>query len=210
MTKATLATNAIGTAASAFTNTTESSTKNSLLGNIFSTLYEMQKKNETFSINGDEVVTRKNTPKGIKTNYNLSETEKALLDYTNSNLLKGLENINVFSNDLQKNINTQLEAYKNKGIRELNETYTPMFRELKNDIASRFGNLDNSIFLDNLNEIEKNRTNAIATLTENILAKQNELYETEMTNRYNYLNTLNNTNESIYSKILSYLQLAKN
>lgn len=83
-----------------------------------------------------------------------------------------------------------------------------MFRELKSDIASRFGNLDNSVFLDNLNEIEKNRTNAIENLTQNILAKQSELYETEMNNRYNYLDQLSSVNQNLYSNMLNFLKLA--
>ena len=176
-------------------------------GTVLNNLLQNKKK-QTFSIDGNDVVTQKKSYGKVKTNYNLSEDEKALLDYTNKNILNGLENINVFSDDIVKSINDQVDAYKNQGLRTLNETYTPMFRELKADIASRFGNLDNSIFMDELNEIEKNRTNALATLTENILAKQNELYETEMNNRYNYLNALSQTNENIYSKILNYLQLA--
>lgn len=206
MTKATLATTAAMTAGNALTSLNNTG-NGSGLGGILKSLYNAKPQNAKYSIDGNTITTRKQTKNGTNINYELSDDEKALLDYTNKNLLNGLENINVFSDDLQKNINQQLEAYKTKGMREINETYTPMFRELKNDIASRFGNLDNSIFLNNLNEIEKNRTNAIATLTENILAKQNELYEAEMENRYNYLNTLTNTNESIYSKILNYLQL---
>lgn len=208
MTKATLAAATIGTALN-FNENVNSKTSNGF-SNFWNVFNNTPQNNANFSIDNKPIATRKKTKQGTKINYDLSASEKELLEYTNNNLLKGLENINVFSEDLQQYINKQIEAYKNRGIEELNTTYTPLFRELKNDIANRFGNLDNSIFLDNLNEIEKNRSNAIATLTENILAKQNELYETEMKNRYNYLNTLNNTNDSIYSKILNYLQLANN
>lgn len=130
------------------------------------------------------------------------------MDYTNKNILSGLENINVFSDEVQRSIQNQVNAYTQQGIRTINETYNPMFRELKTDIASRFGNLDNSVFLDNLNEIEKNRTNAIENLTQNILAKQNELYETEMNNRYNYLEQLSSVNQNLYSNMLNFLKLA--
>ena len=160
------------------------------------------------SINGNEIISQKVDGHKITTNYNQSEDEQNLMDYTNKNLLSGLENINVFSDELQKNIQNQVKAYTQQGIRTINETYNPMFRELKTDIASRFGNLDNSVFLDNLNEIEKNRTNAIETLTENILAKQSELYETEMNNRYNYLNQLSSINQNLYSNMFKFLQHA--
>lgn len=123
-------------------------------------------------------------------------------------MLSGLKNINVFSPEVQKSIDNQVKAYTNQGINTINNTYTPMFRDLRNDIASRFGNLDNSVFMDNLNEIEKNRSNALTTLTENILAKQSELYEIEMNNRYNYLNQLSSVNQNINSNILNFLKLA--
>lgn len=175
----------------------------SLIGNAKPKTYDTG-----YSINEQEVASA-NVSKGkISTNYNLSDDEKNLLDYTNKNLLSGLENINVFSPEVQKSIDNQVKAYTNQGINTINNTYTPMFRDLKNDIASRFGNLDNSVFLDNLNEIEKNRTNALTTLTENILAKQSELYETEMNNRYNYLNQLSSINQNINSNILNFLKLA--
>ncbi|MCM1009971.1 MAG: hypothetical protein NC390_03700 [Fusobacterium sp.] len=164
--------------------------------------------NTGYSINGQEVASANVNNGKISTNYNMSDYEKELQEYTNKNLLSGLENINVFSPEVQKSIDNQVKAYTSQGINTLNDTYTPMFRNLRNDIASRFGNLDNSVFMDNLNEIEKNRTNALATLTENILAKQSELYEAEMNNRYNYLNQLTSVNQNLNSNILNFLKLA--
>lgn len=178
------------------------------LGKLFGGGSGIKKYNTELSLNGDKIANAKVTKNKIATNYNMSDAEKDLLNYTNTNLLSGLENINVFSDELQKNIQDQVNAYTKQGIKTLNETYTPMFRDLKSDIASRFGNLDNSIFMDNLNEIEKNRSNALETLTENILAKQSELYENEMNNRYNYLNQLSNVNQNLYSNILNFLELA--
>lgn len=193
--------------AKASTASNLASAGSSLLGSLLGTSSH-KTYNTGYSINGQEVASA-NVKKGkISTNYNMSSDEKALLDYTNKNILSGLENINVFSPEVQKSIDNQLKAYTNQGINTLNETYTPMFRNLRNDIASRFGNLDNSVFMDNLNEIEKNRTNALATLTENILAKQSELYEAEMNNRYNYLNQLSSVNQNINSNILNFLKLA--
>ena len=161
MAKTTIASSLINGIAAAKAGSSSTSLVNSILGNLTNS----KPLNTSLSLNGDEIANVKHSKKGISTNYNLSDDEKNLLDYTNKNLLSGLENINVFSDDLQKEIQSQVDAYRKKGLRTLNETYTPMFRELKADIASRFGNLDNSVFLDNLNEIEKNRTNALETLT---------------------------------------------
>ena len=177
-----------------------------LLGN--NTNPNAKKYNTSITLNGTPIANTNVSKKKITTNYDLSEDENNLLNYTNKNLLSGLENINVFSDEVQKNIQDQVDSYTKQGIKTLNETYTPMFRDLKADIASRFGNIDNSIFLDNLNEIEKNRTNALETLTENILAKQTELYNQEMTNRYNYLEQLATTNKNLYSNIFNLLELA--
>lgn len=181
----------------------------SLLGSLLGSLSTSKNLYDTsLQVNGKELAGADISGKKISTNYNMSEDEQNLLDYTNKNLLSGLENINVFSDELQKGIQNQVNAYTQQGIKTINDTYTPMLRELKSDIAARFGNLDNSIFLDNLNLIEKNRADAIETLTENILAKQSELYETEMNNRYNYLNQLSSINQNIYSNILNFLKLA--
>ncbi len=180
----------------------------SLLGSFLGSMGSKKPYNTSLSINGNEVASANVKGHKISTNYNMSDDEQNLLDYTNKNLLTGLENINVFSDEVQKSIQNQVDAYTQQGIRTINDTYTPMFRELKSDIASRFGNLDNSVFLDNLNEIEKNRTNAIENLTQNILAKQSELYETEMNNRYNYLDQLSSVNQNLYSNMLNFLKLA--
>lgn len=178
-----------------------------LLGSILKGVMA-QRKTKTFSVNGNEIVKTKVRGGKTSTNMNLSDEEQALLNYTNQNLLNGLENINVFSDNVQKNIKDQVKAYTNQGIKTINQTYKPMFRELRNDIASRFGNLDNSVFMDNLNSIESNRADAIENLTQNILAKQAELYDQEMNYRYNYLNQLSSVNQNINSNILNYLQLA--
>jgi len=180
---------------------------NSLLGNLLGN-DEKSPYNSALTINGNNVASSNFKDNTVTNNYNMSTDEKNLLDYTNKNLLEGLKNVNVFSKDVQKDIQNQVNAYKAKGVKALNEIYDPMISDLKNDIASRFGNLDNSAFMDNLNSIEKNKAEALSSLTQDILSKQNELYEQEMTNRYNYLNTLSSTNEQLYSNILNFLKLA--
>lgn len=200
----------MGKASSVFSNSapaTIASAGAAALGTLFGN-YLSRPYDTGISINGNEVISQKVKGHKITTNYNQSEEEQKLMDYTNKNLLSGLENINVFSDEVQKNIQNQVKAFTQQGIRTINETYNPMFRELKTDIASRFGNLDNSVFLDNLNEIEKNRTNSIEALTENILAKQSELYTNEMNNRYNYLDQLSSINQNLYSNIFNFLKLA--
>ena len=85
-----------------------------------------------------------------------------------------------------------------------------MLNDMKTDIASRFGNFDNSIFMNNLNTIESNRADAINSLSQDILAKQNELVNDELNRRYDYMNFLNGVQNQTVGNILSFLQQASN
>ena len=121
----------------------------------------------------------------------------------------GNTKINVFSQATQNDINSQLEAYKNKGMQTINDTYNPLLENLKTDIASRFGNLNNSVFFDNLNSIEKNRANAISDLAQDIEAQRSDLFNNELSKRYNYLNFMNDLQNQITDNILNYLGVAQ-
>ena len=79
---------------------------------------------------------------------------------------------------------------------------------LKNDIAARFGNLDNSVFMDNLNNITNNKAQAVADLSESLLQAENDMYTTELTNRLNYISLLSGLNTTMNNNMLSFMQLA--
>ena len=97
---------------------------------------------------------------------------------------------------------------QNVGMQNINDIYTPIQTNLRNDIASRFGNLDNSIFLDNLNAITNNKSKAIADLSNSLMLAQNDLYNREIQNRMNMLGLLDGLNNSMNGNILSFLGLA--
>lgn len=160
------------------------------------------------SINGQTVANAKNKNGTVSANYNMNADESALLDYTRKNLLSGLENVNVFSPEVRRDIKNQLNAYTKQGIKTINENYKPMIRDLQADIAKRFGNFDNSVFMDNLKSLENSRADALETLTENILAKQADLFQQELDSRYKYINQLSSVNKDIYSNIYSMLNSA--
>lgn len=140
----------------------------------------------------------------------MTDAEKGIYDYAQNSLLTSLPQINVFSADTQNSINSQLEAYKNRGIQTINDLYTPIMDNLKTDIASRFGNLNNSVFFDNLNSVEKNRATAISDLAQDLEAQRSTLYNNELSNRYNYLNFMNSLQNQINSNIMNYLGVAQN
>lgn len=164
--------------------------------------------NGSVSINGNTVASTEKDGNNVNTNYNMSDDEKQIYDYVQDSFLESLKNVNVFDQQTKDDIDAQVDAYKNKGLDLINDTYTPMINDLKNDIASRFGNFDNSVFMDNLNSIESNRADAMNSLTQDVLAQRNNLINDELTRRYNYLNLLSGTQDQIMNNILSYLSAA--
>lgn len=162
------------------------------------------------TINGEEKASQYKNGNTVYTNYNMSDAEKNIYDYAQNSFLENLPKVNVFSEDTQKQMQNQLSAYTQKGIDTINDIYTPMLNDMKTDIASRFGNFDNSIFMNNLNSIESNRADAMNSLTQDILAKQNELINDELNKRYNYLDFLNGIQNQTTANILSYMQQAAN
>lgn len=163
----------------------------------------------TVSVNGNTIASNAKKGNNVISNYDMSEVEKNIYDMAQQEVLASLPKINTFSQATQNDINSQIEAYKNKGIQTINNTYNPLLDNLKTDIASRFGNLNNSVFFDNLNSIEKNRANAISDLAQDVESQKSDLYSNELNNRYNYLNFMNDLQNQITNNILNYLGVAQ-
>lgn len=162
------------------------------------------------SINGNNVAKQYKKKNTVYSDYNMTDVEKGIYDYAQNSLLNSLPQLNVFSADTQKNINSQVDAYKNKGLQTLNDMYTPIMNNLKTDVASRFGNLNNSVFFDNLNKVEQNRSNALNNLAQDIETQRSSLYNNELSNRYNYLNFMNSLQNQINNNIMNYMGIAGN
>lgn len=164
--------------------------------------------NGIVSINGEQKASQNKIGDTVYSNYNMSDAEKQIYDFSQNSFLENLPNINVFSEATQKNLQNQLDAYTQSGLNAIQSYYTPMLSNLKTDIASRFGNFDNSVFLDKLNSLEANRAGAMNSFAQDILAKRNELINDELSNRYNYLNFLNGIQNQYNTNALNYLQQA--
>ncbi len=136
-------------------------------------------------------------------NYYMSRAEQDAYNYAQEQFAKGLKDINVFSPQILQELSDQVEAYKNSGIKQINEIYSPMLGKLQNNIASRFGNLDNSIFLDKLNQIEGKRAESVSALAQDITNRAQELKQNEIGGRYDYLNFLNDYQNQIYQNALN-------
>ena len=155
------------------------------------TTYSLPQSNGSFSINGKTKATTKNKNGTVYGNYIMDNYEKQLYDYAQKTLAEIIPNLNTFSKDTMDGINSQLAAYQRQGEQSVNSMYQPLLNNLKNDIASRFGNIDNSMFLEKLNNVENYRSNALAALAENLITKRNELINNELSNRYSLVNLLN-------------------
>jgi len=145
----------------------------------------------------------------ISSSYNMGKTEKDIYNKVQSGLSNSLSGLFEISDEKTNQWNKQLDAYRKTGLEEINQTYTPMETSLKNDIASRFGNFDNSIFMENLNTITDKKAKAYADLSDNLLKREDELYTQEITNRIGYISLLTGLNETINANILNYMTVAQ-
>lgn len=158
----------------------------------------------TVNVNGQTKATTYKKGNNVITNYNMSDAEKQAYDYAQNSFANTLPSVNVFDESTQKNLQSQLDAYTLQGQKIINNVYTPMLNDLKTDIASRFGNLDNSVFMDNLSSIEQNRADAVNNLAQDVTAKRSELINNELSQRYSYLSFLQDIQNQTNSNILSF------
>lgn len=159
----------------------------------------------TVNINGQTKATTYKKGNNVISNYNMSDAEKKAYDYAQNSFANSLPNVNIFDENTRNNLQSELNAYTLNGQKLVDKMYSPMLNSLKTDIASRFGNFDNSVFLNNLNGIEANRADAINSLAQDISAKRSELINNELSQRYNYLNFLQGIQEQMNSNAMNFI-----
>lgn len=160
------------------------------------------------AINGDKKATVSKSGNEILSNYNMNEPEKQMYDYAQSSMAKVLPQLNVFDDSTKLGIQSQVESYKQNALKSLDEIYKPMLTSLKNDIASRFGGFDNSMFMDNLGSLENYRASALSQLSQDANGYQSDLYNNELSSRYNYINLLNSLVNGTQNNALNYVSNA--
>ena len=159
----------------------------------------------TINVNGSNVASTYKKGNNIFSNYNMSDDEKRAYGYVQKSLADSLPSVNVFDENTKQNLQSQLDAYTLNGQKLINNIYSPRLRDLKNDVASRFGNLDNSVFMDNLNSIEANRAESVNNLAQDVMSKRDELVGNELAQRYTYLNFLQDIQNQMNSNIMNYI-----
>lgn len=164
----------------------------------------------SINVNGQDKAGIKVNPRGTSGYYNMDDDEKKAYEYAQKQFALNLPELNVFSADTQRQMNNQVDAYIDAGKDDINDIYAPMLQELQNDVASRFGNLDNSVFMDNLGKIEDKRSDAVSELANNAQIYRQDLVNNELSNRYNYLDYLNNYQQQVLGNILGMLGTGQN
>ena len=163
----------------------------------------------TININGSNKVNTYKTKNSIVTDYNMSDAEKQAYNYAQKSFADNLSSVNIFDDDTKQKLQNQVDAYTLNGQKMIDNLYTPMLNSLKNDIASRFGNFDNSVFMDNLNAIENKRADSMNSLAQDILAKQDEVVGNELAKRYTYLSFLQDIQNQINSNMLNLINASR-
>lgn len=161
-------------------------------------------------VNGKTVASSTKDKKNniISSSYNMSDNEKKLYNSIQKGMNSSIQNLFNISDQQRKEWGNQINALKNQGIDEINSIYNPMETNLRNDVARRFGNIDNSVFIDNLNSITDKKSKAIADLSNDLLSTQNDLYNQELQNRINTITLLSNLNSIMNNNIINYTNLA--
>ena len=159
----------------------------------------------TININGATKASTYKNKNNIITNYNMSDAEKQAYDYIQNSFANSLSSVNVFDDATKQNLQSELNAYTQNGQKLINDIYTPMINNLKTDVASRFGNFDNSVFIDNLNSIESNRADAVSNLAQDVMAKRSELINNELSQRYTYLSFLQDVQNQLNTNMFNFI-----
>lgn len=144
----------------------------------------------------------------LTSSYDMSDPESAIYNYAMDTLASILPKLNTFDANTLSSIQAGVNAYRDSGIQAINEMYKPIIANLENDIVSRFGNLDNSIFTDNLNAIESKRADAVSSFAQDVLARRGQLESDELTKRYALAEFLNGIASNTYKNALNSLSAA--
>lgn len=159
------------------------------------------------NVNGKPLVETSIRNGVLYSNYDYSPEEQAINKYVQDSLLTSLPKINTFLPETIANMDEQIDAYTKRGIDSINEIYNPMIQSLQSNVASRFGNLDNSIFMDGLNDLESKRAGAVSSLSQDVQAKRSDLINNELQNQYNYLGFLTGYQNQNFQNLLNATKL---
>ena len=101
-----------------------------------------------------------------------------------------LPSINTIDATTKNAINSEIEAYMQSGINNINNEYNSDLSDLQDNSASRFGNLDNSMFLDGLGNLQNERASAVGDFANQVQSKESDLVSNALEKNYSYVDLL--------------------
>ncbi len=140
--------------------------------------------------------TYKDASGNVITEYIQSDEDKALDSWRKSQISELEPEINVFSADLQKSWTDIASAQKNQSLDQFNTLWDPIARSTREDLWSR-GLGDSSIASDTQKNQDQIKAKALESIANDYVAELQELQNNELSNRYAYLNYLNNGIENM-------------
>lgn len=130
-----------------------------------------------------------------------TEAQKKQKEEYESLLNQYIPKVDSLSPDYVKQRDDIVKAFTNKGVKAIEDIYKPMINDLQNSIAARFGTLNTSTFLDDLNDVEKNRSNAVQGLTNDAFLVSEELDDAQRRKNYDFINLLSGNKNSYLKDI---------
>ncbi|MFH0702147.1 MAG: hypothetical protein V2B14_01230 [bacterium] len=109
--------------------------------------------------------------------------------------------------ELAAQFNDAENAFVNDAEKKFSEQYDPALRSLRENIASRFGTLNSSQFLNGLNDLEKNRSSAFVDIINRGKMIKNDLVSQDEARKLNELQSLTGVLSKDQASLLNNLQV---
>jgi len=146
--------------------------------------------------------TYKDTDGNVITEYIQSAEDKALDEWRKSQISELEPQVNVFSPELQQSWSEIANAQKNQSVDQFNALWDPVARSTREDLWSR-GLGNSSIASDTQKNQDQIKAKALESIANDYVAEMKNLQNTELANRYTYLNYLNGGIENMSQDALS-------
>jgi len=144
-------------------------------------------------MNGDTVVSKTYqdlATGGIITQYLPDPAEEARKQQAQLKLNEVISTLGKTAPEMSAQFDQTKSTFINSASQSFQEQYDPALRSLREDIASRFGTLNSSQFISGLNDLEKNRANALAGIASTGESVKADLVNQEESRKLNEMQAL--------------------
>lgn len=114
-----------------------------------------------------------------------------------------LQTVGITPPELLQEYKTTESTFINDATSRFNEQYNPLLKDLRENTAARFGTLNTSQFIEDLGQLEKNRTQAITDIATKGQLLKHDLVNQSEARKLQQLQTLGGTLNADQSNFLS-------